>query len=76
MEIIYTSKIGKTGSSKTIVIPVDILNGLGWDRGDRVYFTLAQDDTLIIKKLSDETIRRLKDISRQAGFDEETIMYD
>lgn len=33
---------------------------MGWARGDRVVFTFAGDDQLIIKKLPDELLRKLK----------------
>lgn len=76
MDNIITAKIIKVGSSKAIVIPVNVLSGLGWERGDNVIFTFGFDDTLIIKKLDDETIRRLKDFGRQAEGDESTVQYD
>lgn len=60
MEPLYTTKIKRIGTSNGISIPVDILRGLNWKRGDRVIFTFGFDDTLIIKTLDDETIRRLK----------------
>lgn len=33
---------------------------MGWARGDRVVFTFAGDDQLIIKKLPDELLRKIK----------------
>jgi len=60
MEVIYTTRIVKVGNSKALVIPTPVLNGLGWQRGDMVLFTFANEDNLIVKKIDDETIRRLK----------------
>ncbi len=76
MENIYTTKIIKIGTSKGVVIPLDILNALNWQRGDSVIFTLAADDHLIIKKLNDETLRRLKNLNGQIEGDENTIQID
>lgn len=71
MEYIYTTKIVKIGDSKGVIIPLPILDGLGWKRGDMVVFTFAAGDQLIIKKLDDETIRQIK---RQGNLgDEPTI---
>lgn len=61
METFYTTKVIRVGTSKAVVIPVPVLTGLGWERGDNVIFTLGYDDTLIIKKIDDASIRRLKD---------------
>lgn len=65
MEELYITKIVKVGTSKAVVIPTNVLEGLGWQRGDRVIFTFAGDDQLIVRKLNDETIRRLKDAGGQ-----------
>jgi|LNFM01.2.fsa_nt_gb antitoxin component of MazEF toxin-antitoxin module len=71
MDKLYLSTIGKTGNSKTIVIPSDIVDGLGWNRGDRVYFTLADEDQLIIRKLDLDTIRALK---KGGVYDDEPVI--
>lgn len=60
MEELYTTKIVKVGTSRAVVIPSNVMDGLGWQRGDRVVFTFAADNQLIVKKLDDETIRNLK----------------
>lgn len=71
MEYIYTTKLVKIGDSRGVVIPVPILDGLGWKRGDLLIFTFADGDQLITKKLDDAAIRRLK--NSQGETDEETI---
>lgn len=74
MDNLYTTKLVKIGTSRGVIIPTNILTGLNWQRGDSIIFTFGYDDTLIIKKLDDETIRRLKEQSRQIS--EETITLD
>jgi bifunctional DNA-binding transcriptional regulator/antitoxin component of YhaV-PrlF toxin-antitoxin module len=74
MEQLYTTKITRVGTALCTVIPQDILRGLGWKRGDAVIFTFASDDQLIIKKISDESIRRLKNDTGQN--DTTTIIID
>ena len=71
MEELYTTKIIVSGTSKAIIIPVNVLAGLGWQRGDRVVFTFAGDDQLIVKKLDNATVRQIK----STGYlgDEQTI---
>lgn len=64
MEDIYTTKIIRSGTSLAVIVPKNVLSGLGWQRGDRVVFTFDYNDTLIVKKLDDETIRRLKELDR------------
>lgn len=76
METLYTAKIIKIGTSKAVIIPVNVLSGLGWERGDNVILTFGYDDALIIKKIDDESIRRLKDLSGQTEGDESTIQLD
>ncbi len=49
-----------TGTSKCIIVPTNVLDGLGWKRGDRVFFTFAGDDQLIVRRLDDATIRQIK----------------
>lgn len=71
MEDIYTTRIHKVGTSHGIILPVPIMNGFGWKRGDMVVFTFADENQLILKKLDDETIRKIK---RQGSLgDEPTI---
>lgn len=60
MEPFYTTKIMQVGTSKGITIPVAIMNALEWKRGDRILFTFANHDTLILKRIDDKTLRLLK----------------
>lgn len=49
------------GTSKGVIVPVEILNGLKWQRGDQLIFSFANDDQLIIKRVTKEQIRALKE---------------
>lgn len=60
MEELYITKIVLTGTSLAVVVPRNVLAGLGWQRGDRVYFTFADDDQLIVRRMTDDIIRKLK----------------
>lgn len=71
MEEIYITKIVKVGNSKAVVIPTNVMDGLRWERGDRVIFTFAGDDQLIVRRISDEAIRKLKAVDNMG--DEPTI---
>ena len=71
METLYITKIIKNGGSKGVMIPAVILDGLGWERGDQVIFTFASDDSLVIKKLDEQTIKRIRE-SGSVG-DEPTV---
>ena len=60
METLHTTKIIKTGTSLGIVLPVAILNGLALLRGDRLVIAIGNNNTIILRKLSDKEIRDLK----------------
>lgn len=60
MERLLTTKIIKIGSSLGLVLPKDILGGMGLDRGDQVIFSVIAGPTLVVRQLSDAEIRRLK----------------
>lgn len=62
MENICITKIIRVGTSNAIVIPRAILNANNWERGDHVVFTLVGLESLIIKKLNDSEIQKLKSI--------------
>lgn len=60
MENLYITKIIKTGSSLCVVIPVEILRGMKWERGDYISFTMFEGEIVALIKLNDDTIRHLK----------------
>lgn len=60
MQTIFISKIIKVGTSVGIVIPVEILSGLKWQRGDFVIFGFAGTEQVFIKRLTDVEISNLK----------------
>lgn len=60
MEPLHITKLVRTGTSNAIVVPVNILAGLGWKRGDNLIFTFATNEQLVVRKISDEQVRMLK----------------
>lgn len=56
------TKIIKTGSSLCVVLPVNILKPLNWQRGDILFFTEMRDDVITLKRLTDLEMKRLKEI--------------
>lgn len=62
MEDIYTTKIIRVGNSKAVVIPRHILKANNWQKGDHIIFTFAGLECLILKRLTDTDIKRLKDV--------------
>ena len=63
MEILKVSKIMRVGSSLSIVIPVNILSALNWKRGDFVFFQMLPSGSMVVTKLSDSDIIKLKNSS-------------
>lgn len=61
MDNLYITRLILIGTSKGIVVPAEILNGLKWQRGDQLIFTFAADDQLIIRRVTNEQIRALKE---------------
>lgn len=60
MENIFITKLVKIGTSKGIVIPVNILRAYNWQRGDTLIFGFSGGDQLSIKRLSDRDFEYLK----------------
>ncbi len=57
MEYIRTTKVIKTGSSLCVVIPKTILDALKIERGDQVVFGIADENSLVIHKLTPEDLK-------------------
>lgn len=62
MEDIYVTKIVRVGSSNAVVIPSNILKANKWERGDHIVFTFAGLECLILKRLTDADIKKIKDV--------------
>lgn len=60
MEYIKITKVIKTGTSLCVVVPKDILRACGIVRGDHVVWSVAGDNILILRKINDVDISKLK----------------
>jgi len=60
METIKLTRVIKTGTSLCVVIPKNILHALHIQRGDNVVLRAVSEDTIILHKISDEEILKLK----------------
>lgn len=60
MAILQTTKIIKTGTSLCVVIPKNIRHALKMERGDQVVFGIYDDQSLVIRKLSQTDLLKLK----------------
>ena len=60
METIKLTRVIKTGTSLCVVIPKNILHALNIQRGDNVVLRAVSEDTIILHKISDEEILKLK----------------
>ena len=63
------TKIVRVGSSLGVIVPVNILRGMNWQRGDVLVFSPMDNDVLALKRLSDKEVRELRDISRFMSYD-------
>ena len=60
MERLYFVKVTISGTSLCINIPVEIRRALGIERGDYMSFGVYSEDTICIRKITDEEIRNFK----------------
>lgn len=60
MEKVIITKIIKTGNSLCIVIPSSILSAVGFKRGDQVVFGIIREDTIAIRKVTQQDILQIK----------------
>ena len=60
MEYIRTTKVIKTGTSLCVVIPKAILTALKIERGDQVAFGIYDADTIVVRKLSESDLFKIK----------------
>lgn len=54
MEQIRITKVIRTGTSLCVVIPKEILHALKIERGDQVFFSIYDENSLILHKISHE----------------------
>lgn len=59
MEQIRITKIIRNGTSLSVVIPKEILQALKIQRGDQVAFSILNERSIVISKISSEEIRRI-----------------
>lgn len=60
MESFFITKLIKVGTSQGIVIPREILDAYKWERGDVLVFGFAGTEQLLVKRVSDVEIQKLK----------------
>lgn len=60
MEMLKTTKVIKTGTSLCVVIPKNILLALKIERGDQVVFGVDSNNTILIRKISQSDLIKLK----------------
>ncbi len=60
MEYLRTTKIIKTGTSLCVVIPKEILTALNLKRGDQVFFSVYDIDTIVVRRISQVDLLNLK----------------
>jgi antitoxin component of MazEF toxin-antitoxin module len=59
MEYLRITKVIKTGTSLCVVIPKEILTALRIERGDQVAFGIHDENSLVIRKITQEEILRI-----------------
>lgn len=59
------ARLIQTGTSIGIVIPKNIRDAYGWERGDTILFVYTSKNALTLRKLSDKEMEYIKDNARQ-----------
>ena len=60
MERLIITRIIKTGNSLCVVLPKNILHALKLERGDQVVFGIYDEQSLVIRKVSQSELSALK----------------
>lgn len=60
MQIVRLQRVIKVGPSLAVVVPVDVRRALGINRGDTVTIGIFEENTIVIRRLSDEEIKSLR----------------
>jgi len=60
MEKVRITKVIRTGTSLCIVVPRNILQALNIERGDQVCFGIHDNNTLVIRKITNADLQILK----------------
>lgn len=55
----FTKKIIKYGNSHCLIIPVELMAGLGWQRADTVLFIVEDKDKITLRHVSDAKLIKL-----------------
>lgn len=48
--------IGRVGNSNAVVLPVQLLKGLGWKRGDYVEISVVGPDKVMLTRFDEKTM--------------------
>lgn len=54
------TKIVRVGTSLAVVIPVNLLRGVKWERGDQIVFAVAESDVVCMRKMTDAEKLQIK----------------
>lgn len=57
--MIYQKKILKYGNSLTLIIPNELIAGLGWQRGDTILFVPESDKKVLLRHVTDVEMLKL-----------------
>lgn len=68
MEDIYTTRLMQVGTSKGVVIPVQIIRALNWERGDLIVVVAHQGDKIILRKVTDAEVLQLKQVRAEIQY--------
>lgn len=60
MEQITIQRVLKVGNSLAVILPVHVHRALGMKRGDNISFAVWQENEVVIRKLTDDDLQKLK----------------
>lgn len=60
MDEVRIQRVIKVGTSLAVVLPVNVCRALCIQRGDRVAFGVFEDNTLVVRKLTEAEVRALR----------------
>lgn len=56
------------GTSKGVVVPVQILRALNWQRGDLLVISPLTADSIMVRRVTDKEVRELKQNKAQIEY--------
>lgn len=60
VQTVYLTRLFKSGNSFAVLIPLEIVRGYGWERGDNLIFGFAPNDQLWLRRLTAQELQQLK----------------